>query len=328
MNLMETRWRLVLPPRIWAIIWLLAAALLAACAPPAQAPTATPPASATPAASSATATATPAATPTLDRPLRLAVIGDFGEAGPDAAAVAALIESWAVDFIVTTGDNNYPAGAADTIDENIGQYYHSYIGDYVGDYPPGAPSNRFFPSLGNHDWDASSAAPYLEYFNLPGNERYYDVVWPPLHLFVLDSDPREPDGVGRSSAQAAWLEATLITSRAPWQVVVMHHPPYSSSYHGSTDWMQWPFAEWGADLVLAGHDHVYERLAVEGLPYITNGLGGSTARYRFYATLAESQVRYNAEHGALFIEASEDWLRIDFINTDGELIDSVTLSGD
>ena len=52
----------------------------------------------------------------------------------------------------------------------------------------------------------------------------------------------------------------LAASTAPWKIVYMHHPPYSSSQHGSTPGMQWPFENWGASLVLTGHDHTYERI--------------------------------------------------------------------
>ena len=129
--------------------------------------------------------------------VRVAFIGDYGEAGEDLATVAALIEAWAPAFIATMGGNNYPIGAADTIDENVGQYFHRYIMPYKGGYGLGSPDfNRFYPSLGNHDWDTPGIAPYLDYFTLPGNERYYDVEWGPLHLFVVDSDPRNPDGIG------------------------------------------------------------------------------------------------------------------------------------
>ncbi len=59
-----------------------------------------------------------------------AVIGDFGQAGPDEAAVATLVKSWQPDFVATVGDNNYPDGEASTIDANIGQYYHEFIFPY------------------------------------------------------------------------------------------------------------------------------------------------------------------------------------------------------
>ena len=56
--------------------------------------------------------------------VKIAVIGDYGDAGPSEAAVANLIKGWSPDFIITTGDNNYQDGGADTIDANVGQYFH------------------------------------------------------------------------------------------------------------------------------------------------------------------------------------------------------------
>jgi hypothetical protein len=329
------------PSRI--ILVTLLVALLAACSLPAPSPATliariTEPGGLAPPAAgdedgALSATETPEAVPTSlptptpsdEDPILFAVIGDYGQDGRHAFGVAEMIDTWEVDFIVTTGDNNYQDGAAETIDVNIGQYYHRYIGNYKGDYFGGSAENRFFPSLGNHDWALENIDPYLDYFTLPGNERYYDVEWPPVHIFILDSDPHEPDGVGRSSDQAAWLEEALEASDAAWQIVVMHHPPYSSAHHGSTDWMQWPFADWGVDLVLSGHDHVYERLEVDGLLYITNGLGGHGAIYEFPNILPESQLRYNEDYGAMRVEVTEAWIRLEFINVVGDVIDIVTL---
>ena len=172
------------------------------------------------------------APPTPVPPLRFAVIGDYGSGEQQAADVAALVKSWNPEFIVTVGDNNYPVGAAETIDQNIGQFYHEYIFPYQGQYGEGSSTFRFFPTLGNHDWDTQGAQPYLDYFTLPGNERYYDVTWGPVHIFALNSDSREPDGVGRSSIQAQWLKERLAASTLPWKLVVMHVPVYSSGYVG------------------------------------------------------------------------------------------------
>ena len=79
------------------------------------------------------------------------VIGDFGFAGTPEADVANLVKSWNPEFILTVGDNNYDTGSAATIDANIGQYYHEFIGDYTGSYGAGSATNRFIASLGNHD---------------------------------------------------------------------------------------------------------------------------------------------------------------------------------
>jgi len=259
--------------------------------------------------------------------IRFAVIGDFGLAGDPAADVATLVKSWQPDFILTTGDNNYPEGAAETIDENIGQYYQDYIYPYTGEYGDGTEANRFFPTIGNHDWDSDQAQAYFDYFELPGNERYYDFTWGPVHFFAINSDSREPDGVGRSSPQAQWLKAQLAASTASWNIVYMHHPPYSSTSEEPVDWIRWPFQEWGADIVIAGHDHYYERLEVDGFPYIINGLGGG-AIYGFGETYPGSQVRYNADYGALLVEADKNHASFAFQNRTGEIIDTYLLTAD
>lgn len=265
------------------------------------------------------------AAPTDDQSLRFAVIGDYGSDDSDELDVAQLVASWNPDLIITTGDNNYPEGSAQTIDQTIGQYYHSYIHPYDGSYGEGADENNFFPSLGNHDWMTENAQPYLDYFSLPGNERYYQFSRGPVNFYVLDSDAQEPDGVNRSSEQAKWLRQQLEISSGTWNVVCFHQPPYSSGIHGSTTWMRWPFLEWGADLVLSGHDHTYERLQVDGLTYIVNGLGGGSI-YDFLIPLPESRFRYNQEHGAMLIEADSQSLLILFINIRGEVIDSFIIS--
>jgi hypothetical protein len=273
--------------------------------------------------SSAAPTATPAPSPT-PAPVRFAVIGDYGSGDQNAAAVASLVQGWSPDFVITVGDNNYPSGAGATIDDNIGQFYHEYIHPYTGTYGEGASVNRFFPTLGNHDWDTPGAGPYLDYFSLPGNERYYDFVWSPVHFFALDSDSREPDGVNASSTQADWLQARLAAASEPWKIIYMHHPPYSSGLHGSITWMRWPFQDWGASAVLSGHDHTYERIQIDAFPYFVNGLGGG-ARYFFGIPVEGSQVRYNADYGAMLVEATAEAITFQFITQAGEIVDTFTL---
>ena len=257
------------------------------------------------------------------------VIGDFGSAGTPEADVANLVKSWNPEFIITVGDNNYDTGSAATIDPNIGQYYHDFIGNYTGSYGAGSATNRFFPSLGNHDWGTKSGSPalptpYLNYFTLPGNERYYSFSAGPIDFFAIDSDPSEPDGTSSTSTQALWLQAQLAASTAPWQVVYFHHAAYSSGSHGSNTTMQWPFQAWGADLIMTGHDHTYERLNVNGLPYFVNGLGGKSI-YTFTSALPQSQVRYGADFGAMLVDATDTTIHLQFVTRTNQLIDSYTL---
>ncbi|HKE02135.1 MAG TPA: metallophosphoesterase, partial [Planctomycetota bacterium] len=271
--------------------------------------------------------AVPSAKPMSDAraPVRLAVIGDYGVPLASAHDVAEVVKVWSPDLVATVGDNNYPEGAADTIDDNIGQHYHDFIAPYLGAYGAGASENRFFPALGNHDWIAPGAAPYLAYFTLPGNERYYDVRRGPVHLFVVDSDPAEPDGVLASSVQATWLHDALAASTAPFKLVTMHHPPFNSGKeHGSTFWTQWPYREWGASAVLAGHEHVYERIVTGGLPYFVNGVGGQML-YEFLEPVSGSQARFNSDFGAMLVEATATAATFTFVTRTGIVMDVYTL---
>ena len=244
---------------------------------------------------------------------QFAVIGDYGKSGTNELNVSNLVKSWNPDYVITLGDNNYESGQASTIDINIGQYYHEFIYPYTGSYGAGDTVNRFFPSLGNHDWVATNAQPYLDYFTLPGNERYYDFVKGNIHFFSIDSDSHEPDGRDSSSVQAQWLKAALAASTSRYNIVYFHHPPYSSSsVHGSEVIMQWPFKEWGADLVMAGHDHTYERLVKDGLVYLVNGLGGKSI-YAFGTPIPESVLRYNNNYGAMQVKSYHDSLVVKFI---------------
>jgi tartrate-resistant acid phosphatase type 5 len=254
--------------------------------------------------------------------IRFAVIGDYGADSPGEAAVAAMVKRWQPDFLITLGDNNYPAGESATIDRNIGQFYAEFIGNYRGRFGPGSAQNRFFPSLGNHDWLAGPTA-YLEYFTLPGNERYYDVDLGLVHLYALDSDVREPDGISPDSRQAAWLKERLAGSKACYDVVYFHHPAYSTADHGPTLELRWPFRKWGAEVVFAGHDHTYERFDVDGIPYFVNGLGGAS-KYGFpTAPTPETRFRYNEDFGAMRVTATRTEIAYEFFTIDGKKRDAL-----
>jgi tartrate-resistant acid phosphatase type 5 len=267
--------------------------------------------------------------------LRFAVIGDFGSGSADEAAVANLVKSWNPSFIIAVGDDRY--GARD-YDAAVGQFYCDYLKDAgSGTYCSGGASavNRFFPALGNHDYsDGGGLAEYLSYFTLPGagiptgsragQERYYDFIQGPVHFFVIDS-MGALDSRADMAAQKKWLKAGLAASSTPWQIVLLHHAPYSSGIHGSTAAMQWPYQAWGADAVLAGHDHTYERLQIGEIPYFVNGLGGMS-RYPFFWQIAGSQARFSDDYGAMLVTASAAEIRYDFVNPSGTVLDSYTQS--
>ncbi len=260
--------------------------------------------------------------------IRFAVFGDY-DASASVQAVANLVDSLNVDFIITTGDNTNNSSGSGPLDEEIGQFYSDYIGNYTGDYGDGSTVNRFFPTLGNHDYLDGSAGPngtittYLDYFTLPGNERYYEFQMGPVHFFAVNSNPEEPDGNTVNSTQAQWLQAALSASTAAHKVVYFHHPVYSSGYHGSTEDLQWPFEQWGATVVLNSHDHSYERILRDDngdgeiLPYFVAGLGGRSIREFNDPPVDGSAAQYNDNFGTLLVQASDSTMTLEFISIEG-----------
>ena len=220
-----------------------------------------------------------------------------------------MVAGWDPDYVITLGDNNY--GADSDIDDNIGQFYSAFIGNYQGSYGSGSPVNRFWPSLGNNEGSGgtvscnsnSCSGAYFDYFTLPGNERYYEVDYGLVGLFVLNSNTGEPDGINDSSAQAQWLQQELSASTACFNIVYFHHPPYSSSSGATRPAMRWPFTQWGADVVMAGHIHSYERLEVDGIPYFVNGVGG--------------------KNGAMLVTATENGITYQYFKVPGQLNDEL-----
>ena len=268
-----------------------------------------------------------------------AVIGDFGYPGDPARKVAAMVERWKPEFIITTGDNSYEDETGIGMDKTIGQYYCNFI------YNPDAPIiykcegrakfekiNRFFPVPGNHEFNLNSTAEYRKYFTLPGNELNYEFVWGPAHFFAINSGP---DGkiYNENSENASWLKDKLTNSKMPWKIVYFHHPPYSPGHHGNHNSMQWPYKEWGANLVIAGHNHLYARINKrdeENIFYLVNGLGGHPSRYSCNSKQLNPQkfdvICYNADFGAMKISANSKLLQMGFYNiTNEELIDTLTL---
>ena len=262
------------------------------------------------------------------------VIGDYGDDSTAEGDVAALVNGWNPDAVITAGDNRY---GATTFDQVVGAFYC----DFLANVPSGSScsggnsaTNHYFPTAGNHDYtDGGGLGEYLSYFDLPGagvvssgssgTERYCDYVVGPIHFFAVDSQGALTDGADMT-AQQAWLQTQLGASTSPWQVVVMHHPPYSSGTHQSSTAMRWPYAAWGADAVVAGHDHDFERISASGISYFVNGLGGRSIR-TFGTTVAGSEVRYNGDYGAMQIEADAGQLTFRFVNLSGQIVDSHTV---
>ena len=249
---------------------------------------------------------------TADNEIVLANIGDYGTEDANEQKVADLVDSWRPNAIFTNGDNSQD-----------GNNYEQDVDDYYGDY---VARGVFWPCPGNHDWDDGTLEAYLEYFDdAVGGRYYYARTIGPITLFMLDGNSVTPDGNDADSYQADWLATRALKCRSPWKIACIHQPPFTSSAtHGSTAASQWDFEGAGIDIVFSGHAHLYERLLVDGQPYIVNGLGGRVP-YNFSTALSTSLVRYNTLHGAGKLIVTPTKLVWGFYNYSGALIDSLTL---
>jgi len=207
-------------------------------------------------------------------------------------ATARLLDS--IDGTVfALGDNAYPSGTAD----NYSSCYDTTWGRH---------KSRTRPVPGNHEYDSASAAvPYFDYFGAsagtPGLGFYsYDLGnW---HVIALNSNI----AVGPRSAQAAWLRNDLTVNGARCTLAYWHFPLFSSSKHGNTEQMRefWRILdEFGAEIVLSAHDHVYERFApqnADGVPDPVGGIRefvvgtGGAPPYGFLDAKPNSEVRLSA----------------------------------
>lgn len=257
-----------------------------------------------------------------------AIIGDFGSNDSNELAVSNLVKTWNPKHIITVGDNSYN----NDYEGDVAKYYYEYISPYNGSYGETNGANRFWPALGNHDLDYT-VTPYKNFFTLLNNERYYDVVLGSVHLFVINSgknsagDILEPDGITENSNQGQWLYQRLSSSNSKWKIVVLHHSPYTSgAVHPNATWVQWPFKDWGADIVVSGHAHHYERLVVAGMPYLVNGAGGKDL-HGFGSVQSGSQVRYSG-FGAIKVTAKDTELKFEFITIGATIVDEFILEKD
>lgn len=280
-------------------------------------------------------------------------VGDSGKVGENAQKVAELIRSWGPDLVLHAGDLVYSDGGSGVVDDEdnyesqVARYYAWAMGAYGGVYPGGA-KNIFYPVMGNHDWDDGPGAKYLGFFSLPGNEQYYSLKRGPVHFFFLDTYGDGPastgpggaidgtgagEGIGQADLSstgpmAEWFREAIQGTDCPLRVVVMHHPPQTSeaNYYPGYAVLDWPFGDWGVDLIITGHSHAYERITrTDGVTLVTVGTGGHSLR-SFNDPLVTGSQTQVSKYGAFKGVATGNSLACEFIDIDGLQQDSFTIS--
>lgn len=178
--------------------------------------------------------------------------------------------------------------------------------------------------MGNHDVEQGSW--YYKYFGSdagPAGKGYYSYDVGAWHIVVLNSNCKKVGGCGSGSAQTRWLRDDLAASSSRCTLAYWHHPRFSSDKTYGNDGDSAAFwdalYQAGADVVLNGHAHVYERLAPQtpkavrddaaGIRQFTVGTGGAS-HYRFAGARPNSEVRENKTFGILKLalhDTSYDW---------------------
>lgn len=245
--------------------------------------------------------------------LKFAVLGDFGTGDRPQYALgtrmAKVHDAFPFELVVLVGDNIYGSARPEDYERKFSSPYKLLLAAGV----------KFYASLGNHD---PREQRYYEPFNMNG-QFYYSFKAPKqdVRFFALDSTYMEP-------AQLKWLEGALASSRENWKIAFFHHPLYSSGgAHGSDDRLRTQleplFVKHGVNVVLAGHDHIYERIKPQqGITYFVTGSGGklrpgdAKGGKPFTARVVDDTNVF------LAVEVAGDTPTYNAIATDGRVVDS------
>lgn len=243
------------------------------------------------------------------------------------AETATLAASLRPNAVFALGDLQYETGSL----ADFGAFYHPTWGLL---------KQITYPVAGNHEYSTPGAAGYFDYFNGAGADSgraghrargWYSVTLGDWLVIALNSNCGFVGGCGAGSPQEVWLRNVLAQSTHRCAVAIMHHPRFSSGSHGSTLAMQ-PFwealYESGVDLVLAGHEHAYERFAPlapdgtldseNGIRSFVAGMGGKESG-TYQNRIANSDRQLSDVFGVLKLVLHEDRYTWEFVPVPGEI---------
>ena len=228
-------------------------------------------------------------------------------------ATATLLDNIA-GTVITLGDNVYDSGTAT---------------EYINCYGPswGRHKARTRPTPGNHEYNTANATGYYGYFGaLAGDpsKGYYSYDLGNWHIIVLNSNSDcSTISCAAGSAQEQWLRADLAAHQTVCTLAYWHHPRFNSGASHGNDVNVAPFwnalYDFNADVIVNGHEHVYERFAPQspsavadgarGIRQFTVGTGGRS-HYTFGTIQPNSEVRNGSTYGVLKLTlhaTSYDW---------------------
>lgn len=244
--------------------------------------------------------------------------GDIAHCGTGGAALTAALLDVVSGTVFTAGDNAYPVGSPD----DFGRCYEPTWGRH---------KSRTLPTAGNHDYDTAGAAGYFGYFGSragPPGEGYYATALGRWLVLALNSNIDASAG----SPQVAWLRTSLEQfQNGRCLAAIWHHPPISSGPNGGSRRMAevWRILhDAGADVVITGHEHLYERFttldadyqpASRGIRQFVVGTGGAPLA-RVVTVRPGSQVQASV-WGVLKLTLRPESYEWEFLPASGEFRD-------
>lgn len=245
-------------------------------------------------------------------------VADIGMCGRAAVAQTARLVASLEGHLLLAGDIAYPQGSLanllDCFDPSWGQF-----------------RSRWHAAPGNHEYDTPGAVPYFSYFGeAAGTDGtgYYSLRLGEWLVLMLNSNV----AAGRRSPQYEFAHAELQAQRTPCTMAVWHHPLFSSGPNGPNAYMRdmWALLEASrAEVILNGHDHLYERFArqmsdgradpTNGIRQFTVGTGGADL-YNFVRASANSEERI-MRYGVIRFTLRPAQVEWEFMVTDGSVVD-------
>ena len=251
--------------------------------------------------------------------LHFAVIGDSGTGDRNQYEIARQMVSYRGKFpfamVLMMGDNLYGGESPQDFKAKFEEPYKDLLTAGV----------KFYACLGNHD---DPKQRFYKPFNMNGQRYYTFKANDRVRFFVLDSNYMDPE-------QLNWLAKELKGSNSPWKICFFHHPLYSSGkQHGSDAdlrrFLEPLFLEYGVKVVLAGHEHFYERLKPQkGIYYFISG-GSAKLRRDNIARTNLTAKGFDQDNHFMLMEIDGDTLYYQTISRPGATIDTgiVSLQGE
>jgi hypothetical protein len=253
--------------------------------------------------------------PVKDGSVRFLVIGDTGTgAGKQHELANVMLQyhhSFPFESVLMLGDNMYGGESPKDYKAKFEDVYRPLLDQKV----------KFYASLGNHDEPAQR---FYQHFNMNGKE-YYRFTQGNVAFYALNSNYLD-------KKQLEWLQSELAKDTSKWKVCFFHHPPYSSGgKHGSDKQLREVvepiFVRYGVNLVLAGHDHFYERIKPQkGVYYFVSGAGAKLRPGDIKNNSPLTDKAFDSDLSFTVMEIVDDQLYFQTVSRTGDTVDSGVLA--